>query len=42
MNIEKDIFKRGKIDFRKMLDYGFVRNENNYVYQKVVLNFMTD
>lgn len=23
MNIEKDIFKRGKIDFHKLLDYGF-------------------
>ena len=41
MNIEKDIFKRGKIDFHKLLDYGFVRNENNYVYQKEFMkNFL--
>ncbi len=41
MNIEKDIFKRGKIDFRKLLDYGFVRNENNYIYQKEFMkNFL--
>lgn len=34
MNIEETIFKRGKIDFSKLLDYGFMKEKNNYVYQK--------
>ena len=41
MNIEKDIFKRGKIDFHKLLDYGFAKKEDSYVYQKEFMkNFL--
>ena len=34
MNIEYNIFKRGKIDFDKLLDYGFVPDKYGYFYSK--------
>lgn len=34
VNIESEIFKRGKIDFDKLLAYGFVRDNHGYHYSK--------
>ena len=34
MNIEKDIFKRGKISFDKLLSYGFRKENNGYSFSK--------
>ncbi len=38
MNIEKDIFKRTDIDFKRLKTYGFKNNNNEYIYEKVFLN----
>lgn len=38
MSIEKDIFKRNKFDYDKVLDYGFVFYENKYNYSINILN----
>lgn len=38
MNIENDIFKRALIDFKKLKDYGFVKENNIYKYSKVFMN----
>ena len=44
MNIENEIFRRMKCDFKKLEDYGFVKNGNVYKYSKTILNdsFRTD
>lgn len=34
MNLEFEVFKRGKIDFKKLLNYGFVKENNIYCYSK--------
>lgn len=38
MNIEKEIFKRNKIDQSKLIDYGFQKNGKTYEYSKNILN----
>ena len=37
MNIEKEIFKRTNVDFKKLEDYGF-KKEKNYIIEKIFLN----
>ena len=39
MNIEKEIFKRGKIDYQKLIQYGFKKDNEIYKYS---VNFMND
>ena len=38
MNIEDEIFKKSKIDYDKLLNYGFVLDNNIYKYNKFILN----
>ncbi len=38
--IENDIFKRSKVDYSKLINYGFIKIENKYVYEKLFLNDM--
>ena len=38
MNIENEIFKRAKVDYNKLLKYGFKKDNNNYIYEKIFLN----
>ena len=38
MNIENEIFLKAKVNFNKLLDYGFKLDNNIYVYQKKFLN----
>ena len=38
MNIEYDIFKRSKINFNKLTIYGFIKNNNNYILEKIFYN----
>ena len=38
MNIEYDIFKRSKVNFNKLTIYGFIKNNNNYIIEKIFFN----
>lgn len=38
MTIEEDIFKRSKVDFKKLKDYGFLENDKGYLYSKLIMN----
>ena len=38
MNIEEKIFKKLKIDYTKLLDYGFVKENNTYKFLKEIMN----
>ncbi len=38
MNIENDIFKRTKVLFNKLESYGFIKNNNKYIYEQPFLN----
>ena len=38
MNIEKDIFERSIIDTDKLLEYGFIKEEDILVYKKEILD----
>ena len=38
MNIEKDIFNRAVVNLKKLLEYGFKKNEKKYIYEKKFLN----
>jgi len=38
MNIEDEIFKRSKVNFKKLLLYGFVKKNNTYKYSKEFMN----
>lgn len=38
MKIEDDIFKRYKVDFQKLKDYGFKIDNYIYIYEKIILN----
>lgn len=38
MKIEEEIFQRCKIDFTKLILYGFVKENNDYVYSKNIMN----
>ena len=37
MNIEKDLFERSIIDTNKLLEYGFIKEEDILVYKKKIL-----
>ena len=38
MNIEYEIFKKSKIDYDKLVDYGFKKDNNIYTYETNILN----
>lgn len=38
MNIEQEIFKKSKVDFSKLLEYGFIQENNEYIYSKLLNN----
>ena len=38
MNIESEIFKKCRVDRNKLEDYGFTKNDENYIYKKNFLN----
>ena len=38
MNIEYEIFKKSKIDYNKLIDYGFNKDNNIYTYETNILN----
>ncbi|OUP50546.1 MmcQ/YjbR family DNA-binding protein [Lachnoclostridium sp. An181] len=38
MSIEKEVFKRCKIDFEKLLSYGFSNENGDYIYSKNIMN----
>lgn len=38
MNIEKEIFKKCTLDIDKLVNYGFIKSKNNYLYSKNILN----
>ncbi|MBS7021024.1 MAG: MmcQ/YjbR family DNA-binding protein [Firmicutes bacterium] len=38
MNIEREIFKRSKFDFEKLLLYGFKKEENHYIFSKEIMD----
>ena len=33
-----DIFKRSKVDFNKLSSYGFIKNGDSYIYEKIFFN----
>lgn len=37
-NIEKDIFNKYKVDIDKLIKYGFIKNKDEYIYEKNILN----
>ena len=39
MNIEKEIFKNSTVNYNKLIEYGFININNNYIYE---CNFMND
>lgn len=38
MNIETEIFKKSKINYNKLLDYGFTKDKNTYTYKKSLID----
>ena len=34
MNIENEVFKRFEVDYKKLIDYGFIKENNDYLYEK--------
>ena len=38
MDIDHDIFKRSKLDFNKLSSYGFIKNGEDYIYEKIFFN----
>ena len=38
MTIEEEIFKKTKVDFNKVLKYGFIKENNLYKYSKNIMN----
>ena len=37
-NIEKDIFNKYKVDIDKLINYGFIKNNDNYTLYKRLNN----
>ena len=33
-NIEKEIFERSRLDYNKLLNYGFIEQDDNYILEK--------
>lgn len=38
MNIEEEIFKRNRVDFKKLEDYGFKKEKDDYLFSKNFMN----
>lgn len=38
MNIENEIFKRTNVNYEKLLKYGFIKNNNNYIFEQIFLD----
>ncbi len=38
MNIEKDIFKRSKVNYNKLTNYGFKKEKDSYIYEENFIN----
>ena len=38
MNIEKEVFQRRKINFSKLINYGFIKEKDTYIYSKKIMN----
>ena len=38
MNMENEIFKKTNVDFNKLEDYGFKKENDNYIYSKTFMN----
>ena len=38
MNIEDEIFKKSKVNFNKLIDYGFTLNDNLYKFTKYIMD----
>lgn len=38
MSLENDIFKRSIVNYNKLKEYGFKKNNNKYIYEKQFLN----
>ena len=38
MNIEKEVFQRRKINFSKLINYGFTKEKDTYIYSKKIMN----
>jgi hypothetical protein len=38
ISIEEKIFKKSKVDFNKLIPYGFKKEKSNYKYYKTILN----
>ena len=38
MDIERNIFKRSKVDFNKLTSYGFIKNGKDFIYEKIFFN----
>lgn len=38
MNIENEVFQRGNINFNKLIEYGFKKNKDNYIYEQTFLD----
>ena len=38
LNIEGEIFKGSIVDFTKLSDYGFIKENNSYIYKKLLLD----
>ena len=38
MNIEEEIFKRRKVDYNKLIEYGFIKKNNGYSYSRTFMN----
>ena len=38
MFLENEIFKRSSVDFKKLEEYGFRKDDDNYVFEKNFLN----
>ena len=38
MNIKNDIFKKYTPDFQKLVEYGFIKNQDKYYFEKTFKN----
>ncbi len=38
MNIEKEIFQRTKLILNRLIEYGFIKDKNSYIYEKYFLD----
>lgn len=38
MNIEKEIFQRTKLILNRLIEYGFIKDNNSYIYEKYFLD----